>query len=614
VRGATPLDGNVKLALGILAAACSIILAAIAGVALAALTAGVPMPRLSLNQLIAIILLQDVERVSGVPNAATPYWIGFGIALLIAVAVIVVGWRKFAVDNDPMANPERMPGWPSAGDVARIAGERALLKQKHLRPDLAKPTAEQLGFKLGSYRGTDVWMSIEDTLLIVGPPRSGKGTNFVIPLLHAAPGALVTTSVRPDNVKLAMRQRERLGSKPFVFDPAGLVTGIGQEIRWDPLVGCDSDEVVRRRVAAMMPAETFSSTKNGDYWASAAQMIIGSLMHAAALGDSGPRKSMRDVWRWLSDQNAAREAIRILETHPKAAPGWGAALSALLSAPEESRANKWDAAVTAVNYLSYERVQAMLCPAPGEGFNPWVFLEEQQSAFLLGTVSGDTTMNRLAVMLFDEISNTALELAAIAPGERLSPPAWFVLDEAANFAIPTLPKILSYFSGSGLVLVPIFQDISQARAAYGSDEADAIMANCLVKVFLPGKTKARDLEEIEKLIGEHKVMHASRSVSSGDTRTSMQYSTQKESVITAAQIGGMRRGWATVLFREVAFAMRLHPYTSQKWAKDLYRDRAEINMNVRDIKVDQMRDRRRAYESGTSVVTRSEGSGSAGTQ
>lgn len=596
MNAAAPLDGNVKLALAILAAALSIVVAAIAGLALAALVGGVPMPRLGPNQLVAIIFLQDVEQISGIPGATVPYWVGFALTFAILFTVMVLGWRRFAVDNDPLANPERMPGWPAASVVAKVAGEKALRKQKHLRPDLNNPTAQQLGHRIGSYRGVDVWMSIEDTMLILGPPRSGKGTNFVIPLLHAAPGALVTTSVRPDNVKLAMRQRERVGSKPFVFDPAGLVTGIGQEVKWDPLVGCDSDEVVRRRVSAMMPAETFSSTKNGDYWASAAQMIIGSLMHAAALGDGGARKSMRDVWRWLSDQNAAREAIRILETHPKAAPGWGAALSALLSAPEESRANKWDAAVTAVNYLSYARVQEMLCPTAGEGFNPWTFLEEQQSMFLLGTVSGDTTMNRLAVMLFDEISNTALELAAIAPGERLSPPAWFVLDEAANFAIPTLPKILSYFSGSGLVLIPIFQDISQARAAYGNDEADAIMANCLVKVFLPGKTKASDLLEIERLIGEHKVMHASRSLTSGESRTSMQYSTQNESIITAAQIGGMRRGWATVLFREVAFAMRLRPYTDEPWAKELYKDRAAINVGVRDIKTEQMLARRRAYE------------------
>jgi len=594
--GGAPIDGSVKLAMGVLSAAIGVVVAQLVGIAVAALAAGVQIPRLSPNEMFSILMFNDVEVASGIPGATVPFWAAFWVTLIVLSAVGVGAWRLFVASNDPGRNPERMPGLPEARAVAKVAGEKALVAQKHLRPDLAKPKATDLGFCLGSYRGVPIWMSVEDTLLIIGPPRSGKGTNFVIPLLHAAPGALVTTSVRPDNVKLSMRQRERMGSRAHVFDPAALVSGIGSAVKWDPLVGCESDEVVRRRVAAMMPAETFSGTKSGDYWASASQMIIGSLVHAAALPEEGRRKSMRDVWRWLSDPTAAREAVQILESHPQAAPGWGAALSALLNAPAESRANKWDAAVTSVNYLSYGRVQEMLCPEPGEGFNPWTFLEAKESLFLLGTVSGDTTMNRLAVMLFDEISNTALELAAIAPGERLSPPAWFVLDEAANFAIPNLPKILSYFSGSGLVLVPIFQDISQARAAYGADEADAIMANCLVKVFLPGRTKARDLEEIEKLFGQHKVMQASRSLTSGESRTSMQYSTHDESIITAAQIGGMRRGWATVLFRELALVMRLKPYTEQSWAKELYADRAAVNRDVVDTKHAEITRRRAAYD------------------
>jgi type IV secretion system protein VirD4 len=593
---AIPMDASVKAAMVLLGVAVSVVLALLAGLAAAASLAGVDIPRLSSNEMIGLLLMADVETTTGIAGSTVPFCVAFWGTLTLLFAGGIAAWRAFAVTNDPLKNPERLPGLPDARVVAKVAGPKALLKQKHLSPDLANPAVTDMGFCLGSYRNVPIWMSVEDTLLIIGPPRSGKGTNFVIPLLHGAQGALVTTSVRPDNVKLAMRQRERMGSKAHVFDPAALVSGIGSAVKWDPLVGCESDEVVRRRVAAMMPAETFSSTKSGDYWASASQMIIGSLVHAAALPEEGRRKTMRDVWRWLSDPTSAREAVQILETHPDAAPGWGAALSALLNAPAESRANKWDAAVTSVNYLSYGRVQEMLCPEPGESFNPWTFLEAKESLFLLGTVSGDTTMNRLAVMLFDEISNTALELAAIAPGERLSPPAWFVLDEAANFAIPNLPKILSYFSGSGLVLVPIFQDISQARAAYGADEADAIMANCLVKVFLPGRTKARDLEEIEKLIGQHKVMQASRSLTFGETRTSMQFSTHDESIITAAQIGGMKRGWATVLYRELALVMKLKPYTEQPWAKDLYADRAAVNIDVVDIKHAEIARRRAAYD------------------
>ena len=40
----------------------------------------------------------------------------------------------------------------------------------------------------------DVWASVEDSMLLLGPPRSGKGLHLVIPMILDAPGAVVTTS------------------------------------------------------------------------------------------------------------------------------------------------------------------------------------------------------------------------------------------------------------------------------------------------------------------------------------------------------------------------------------------------------------------------------------
>lgn len=35
---------------------------------------------------------------------------------------------------------------------------------------------------------------------VIGPPRSGKGLHIVIPAILDAPGPVVTTSTRPDNL------------------------------------------------------------------------------------------------------------------------------------------------------------------------------------------------------------------------------------------------------------------------------------------------------------------------------------------------------------------------------------------------------------------------------
>jgi type IV secretion system protein VirD4 len=58
-------------------------------------------------------------------------------------------------------------------------------------------------------RGTKVWASVEDSILLIGPPRSGKGLHVVINAILDAPGAVVTTSTRPDNLTATLKARQQ---------------------------------------------------------------------------------------------------------------------------------------------------------------------------------------------------------------------------------------------------------------------------------------------------------------------------------------------------------------------------------------------------------------------
>ncbi|WP_256221171.1 type IV secretory system conjugative DNA transfer family protein, partial [Microbacterium sp. AR7-10] len=61
-------------------------------------------------------------------------------------------------------------------------------------------TTVYVGYRIGTSKGREVWASVEDSILLIGPPRSGKGLHIVIPAILDAPGAVVTTSTRPDNL------------------------------------------------------------------------------------------------------------------------------------------------------------------------------------------------------------------------------------------------------------------------------------------------------------------------------------------------------------------------------------------------------------------------------
>ena len=78
------------------------------------------------------------------------------------------------------------------------------------------------GLYLGMGRIGPVWAWPEQSVLVLGPPRSGKTTALVIPSVLAAPGPVVSTSTKPDVLSSTASAR-RGGGPCLVYDPTGTV-------------------------------------------------------------------------------------------------------------------------------------------------------------------------------------------------------------------------------------------------------------------------------------------------------------------------------------------------------------------------------------------------------
>jgi type IV secretion system protein VirD4 len=116
-------------------------------------------------------------------------------------------------------DPNKIAGLASRREVLVAAGEKALLRQAATqRPDLTTPAPADLGFVLGSSRGVTCWASVEDSMVLLGAARSGKGLHVVIPMILDAPGAVITTSTRPDKLAVTLHARAKLGPVA-AFDP-----------------------------------------------------------------------------------------------------------------------------------------------------------------------------------------------------------------------------------------------------------------------------------------------------------------------------------------------------------------------------------------------------------
>lgn len=521
--------------------------------------------------------------ITGQQTVPVAWWVVAAILPMLVVigAVVLLVLKGFSTQE-----PDYREGLPTLSRVMQQAGAEQLRKRgKFLRPDLQQAELADLGWVFGSYRGKPVYMSCEEVMLVLGLPRIGKGTSLVVPALSEVRGGLITTSVRADNVKLVLQRRAELtGQTPWIFDPASLVPGIGQPVRWDPLIGCEDEKILQQRVAAITNNTFGGNVSNGEYWKTVSQTIIGALLHAAAVGrhEGGRWYDMSDVARWLRSPISATEAVTILQGSRFAIPGWAERLSAVIDKTGETRDNQWSAATNAAGFLRFQRVVEMLSPPRGTGFDPLRFLERQESLFLLGEQAGDEDMNKLAVMLLDECIRVGRERSSLQQNERLAPPCWIIIDEAANFVVPGLPELSTFLGGSGMSMMIVFQDIAQARKAYGNDAAAALIAAAGIKVIFPGLTEQQGLSDVASLIGKRTVRQRTVNINNGSRSESIR--DEREFILEAADIAQLKRGYATVLHGNLPYLVRLIPYFQRPSGRDLAAQREASNDQVRAAK------------------------------
>ena len=388
-------------------------------------------------------------------------------------------------------------GLATRSEVRATASAKAVLRRAStLRPSLHEPRPEQVGYRLGTARGVPVWTSVEDSLVILGPPRSGKGLHLVIPMLLDAPGPVLTTSTRPDNIAAALAAREA-ASPVAVFDPQGLAPHLENTTRWSPVRGCQDPQTAMIRARALA-AGSSDQVDNRGFWQAQTEAALRAFLHAAALD----RRGAADLYRWSLDPLAAAEAVTILNASHRAVPGWADALEAIITGDPRTRDNSWAGVRTALAALADPRVLTAVTPTGTHAFDPDQFLDSTGRLYLLGSASGVGASANLIAALVEDVVSAARRKAAAAPNTRLDPPLALILDEAANYTLPSLPSLISDGGGTGITTVAVLQSLAQARARWGEHDGAAIWDAASVKIILGGGSNARDLHDLSALLGD----------------------------------------------------------------------------------------------------------------
>nr|MBS1901178.1 TraM recognition domain-containing protein [Actinomycetota bacterium] len=506
------------------------------------------------------------------------YWAVVLLLLGILTAAGVFAWRAISRAR-AATNPHYLAGTATGAEVARVASPKALLKRANtLRPSLTgKPEPGDVGYLLGTSKGGQVWATVEDSILLIGPPRSGKGLHVVINSVLDAPGAVITTSTRPDNLTATLRARERTGPVA-VFDPQQLAPGLSSGMRWSPVRGCQDPLTAMIRAKGLATSTGFGGVQDAGFWEGKTTAAIQALLHAAALDG----RDARTLYQWALNPTLAGDAVRILSTHPGAADGWADSLDAMVNADPRTRDSIWQGVSLALAALADPRVLDAVSPAVGEEFEPESFLRAGGTLYLLATGAGAGASAALVAAFIEDLVEAARKIAARSPGARMDPPLLLALDEIGNLSpLPSLPTLMAEGGGTGITTLPVLQSLAQAREGWGENAANAIWDASIVKVILGGASNSRDLQDLATLIGDRDETTDSVTTDAYGAH-SMQRSVRRVPILPPDALRTLRFGTGVVMLRTARpIITTLRPWPRRPDAAQLNQDRTEVERLLR---------------------------------
>jgi len=551
------------------------------GGAAAALTSGHSIPRgRELAGYAALGHWRDPSEAWRAPvGPPLVYWTVTAMILAVTGTVVWVGWRLLSggAANQRLSKSD---GLATRRQVARHAGRKPLgARAATLRPSLPTPSPCEVGYRLGTSAGIECWTSVEDSLLLLGPPRSGKGTSVVIPMILDSPGPVVTTSTRPNNLAVTLAARSRKGPVA-VFDPQGLarLASVKPSLRWSLVRGCERARTAMLRAEALVADSGRSGVENGTFWRTQALSVVRALLHAAALDGRSPA----NLYRWSHAAAGAKEAVAILADHPDTTSGWDRALDAVIGADQRTRDSIWAMVANTFSFLADPAVLEAVSPSREEEFDPATFLQDNGTLYLLGTASGASATATLVAALIEDVIDVARRLAAASPGARLDPPLALLLDEAANYPLPSLPSLISEGGGSGITTLAVLQSLAQARDRWGREAGGAIWDSAIVKVVLGGSANSDDLAGISRLVGDREVKETTQMHGDGPGGSSVSISVRHLPILEPSAIRQIPVGEALLLMRSAPpIMMMLRPWTDRPDAKELAGDQRAFETAAR---------------------------------
>lgn len=472
-----------------------------ASLALACLLSGLPIPGFAAAaSAIGTWVAHPATPAAGLPAASSPVasWTVYGalvavLGTLVALtALLVARARRGAGHGGLLSGLGRGRGarWARRGDLGA-----------------ARITAPQPGrVILGHAPGGLVAAGRGESVLVVGPPRSGKSAGIAIPALLEWQGPVICTSVKPDLVDATIARRSQLG-EALVFDPT--LTASYPIAGWDPIASCPTWATARKLATRLALSGQVKASGEMDFWRRATVKLLAPMFLAAHLTG----RAMSDVLLWVDTQEQG-EIDAALED---CAPQVRAAAAANWQRDPKQLSSIYTTAETVLEAFADERVAAATASSM---ITPSWLLAGANTLYLVAPADEQEALRPVFATLVSELLGE-MYARATTSGRALEPGVLVLLDELANVApLSDLDGLATTGGGQGVQLVSVIHSLAQLTDRYGADRAANIASSHAAKVFLSGLSDERTLDWVRKTAGDEEVAQLSRtSADRGPSRT-----------------------------------------------------------------------------------------------
>jgi len=358
--------------------------------------------------------------------------------------------------------------------AARAAAPRAMaVEQPPAAPVFEEPVVERVTHhEVPTPRAEPVPVPVSamavpqrvDKVLVA--PRETRRTTATQAVRDAEGPTLVVTS-NPAIWSDTKDARAKLGPV-HLYDPTHLCDTPAR-LHWSPTAGCEDKQTAKARAAALL-TPVRPTARLDQAVSDTAETLLRSYLHAAAIDG----RTIRHVHRW-SQGTQIQDAVRILRTNPKAAPGAAGELEATLTAHPERRDIAQELTGRALAALFTVNIREACTPNRTDALALDSFVDEGGTLYVVGESIEDPRTKPGAMPLLTALVSSVVErgrhMAERSSSGRLDPPLTLVLDDVAAVApLPQLPELLATGADRGLPTLALLRSREQARARWPHDE------------------------------------------------------------------------------------------------------------------------------------------------